>query len=79
MHDLRMAEPSEFKGGSSTVLDLGTHATDKGTKRPSKPGIRCPLCGWQPPKLARWMCKCRYIWNTFDTGGVCRDVFISGR
>jgi hypothetical protein len=35
------------------------------------PHIRCPLCRWRPRKTDRWMCKCRHIWNTFDTGGVC--------
>jgi len=35
------------------------------------PRIRCPKCGWQPQKNSRWACKCRHMWNTFDTGGVC--------
>jgi hypothetical protein len=33
--------------------------------------IRCPLCKWEPGADSRWMCTCRTIWNTFDTGGVC--------
>jgi hypothetical protein len=34
--------------------------------------IRCPLCRWEPRAEDRWMCtKCKYRWNTFDTGGVC--------
>jgi hypothetical protein len=35
------------------------------------PRIRCPLCGWSPPKEDRWSCSCGNEWNTFDTGGVC--------
>jgi hypothetical protein len=33
--------------------------------------IRCPKCGWTPHSKDRWQCSCRYVWNTFDTGGVC--------
>jgi hypothetical protein len=33
--------------------------------------IRCPLCGWTPNRGDVWACTCRYLWNTFDTGGVC--------
>jgi hypothetical protein len=33
--------------------------------------IRCPKCKWQPGRGDRWMCKCRHVWNTFDTHGVC--------
>ncbi len=33
--------------------------------------IRCPKCGWSPRREDRWMCSCRHVWNTFDTGGVC--------
>jgi hypothetical protein len=33
--------------------------------------IRCPKCKWQPGRGERWMCKCRHVWNTFDTHGVC--------
>jgi len=35
------------------------------------PHIRCPICGWTPREYDRWMCTCRHMWNTFDTGGVC--------
>jgi len=38
---------------------------------PSGPRIRCPLCGWSPAKNDLWACTCRYMWNTFDTAGVC--------
>ena len=38
---------------------------------PSGPRIRCPLCGWSPAKNDLWACTCRYVWNTFDTAGVC--------
>jgi hypothetical protein len=33
--------------------------------------IQCPKCHWKPGKHDRWMCSCRHVWNTFDTGGVC--------
>jgi hypothetical protein len=33
--------------------------------------IRCPECGWVPVQEARWPCKCRHVWNTFDTRGLC--------
>jgi hypothetical protein len=33
--------------------------------------IRCPKCGWSPRNTDRWVCSCRHVWNTFDTGGVC--------
>jgi hypothetical protein len=38
---------------------------------PKGPRIRCPICDWTPRKEDQWMCSCRHIWNTFDTGGVC--------
>lgn len=38
---------------------------------PKGPRIRCPRCGWQPRAHDVWMCHCRHLWNTFDTGGVC--------
>jgi hypothetical protein len=41
-------------------------AVDDGFRR-----IRCPLCKWQPQRTDRWVCKCRHVWNTFDTKGVC--------
>jgi hypothetical protein len=46
-------------------------------ERPASPGndgegrIKCPKCGWTPRARDRWSCTCRYLWNTFDTGGVC--------
>ncbi len=33
--------------------------------------IRCPICGWTPESDSKWMCTCKHLWNTFDTGGVC--------
>src|SRR3954454_5886029 len=36
------------------------------------PKIRCPKCAWRPKAPDRWMCtQCMYVWNTFDTGGIC--------
>jgi hypothetical protein len=46
-------------------------------ERPGSPGngddghIKCPKCGWRPRARDRWACTCRYLWNTFETGGVC--------
>jgi hypothetical protein len=56
-------------GTSLTPARPKTEPTDK---RPGGEGrIRCPLCQWEPQAQDRWMCNCRYSWNTFDTGGVC--------
>jgi hypothetical protein len=42
-------------------IPAGTHAS----------GARCPDCGWVPEALSRWECACGFMWNTFDTRGVC--------
>ena len=65
-----MADQEE-KTGTTRVLDREPEVDDTGSKGPSGPFIRCPLCGWQPKKQDRWMCLCHHVWNTFDTGGVC--------
>jgi hypothetical protein len=39
------------------------------------PVIRCPKCGWRPGPEDRWQCKCGFVWNTFETGGVCPGCF----
>jgi hypothetical protein len=52
------AKPETIPGDTS--CDAGGHN-----------GIRCPLCRWQPRPEDRWVCDCRHLWNTFDTGGVC--------
>jgi len=36
-----------------------------------KPKIRCPRCAWEPRSEDRWECSCGFIWNTFDTRGLC--------
>ena len=33
--------------------------------------LRCPICAWEPQSDSVWMCHCKHLWNTFDTGGVC--------
>ena len=33
--------------------------------------IKCKGCSWKPLKDDEWQCSCRYVWNTFDTGGEC--------
>ena len=35
--------------------------------------ILCPRCDWAPQQSSRWACSCRWVWNTFETGGVCPD------
>ena len=35
--------------------------------------IRCPKCDWKPSVESRWGCKCRHVWNTFLTGGLCPE------
>ena len=54
------------------------HAADRPRRRmvragsdPMDPRIRCPKCQWSPDAEARWSCRCRHLWNTFHTGGVC--------
>jgi hypothetical protein len=38
---------------------------------PLDPRIRCPKCQWRPEADARWSCRCRHLWNTFETRGLC--------
>ena len=35
--------------------------------------IRCPRCAWEPAQHDRWRCEpgCGFVWNTFQTRGVC--------
>jgi hypothetical protein len=33
--------------------------------------IRCPKCQWSPNAESRWSCRCRHLWNTFGTRGLC--------
>ncbi len=46
-------------------VDEGTGTDVRG------PRIRCPKCGWTPKQNSVWQCTCLFLWNTFDTGGVC--------
>jgi len=62
---------SDFR--STLALDLPSagvedqlRSSDGGEGR-----IRCPKCGWLPQSEDRWICNCRHLWNTFNTGGVC--------
>jgi hypothetical protein len=54
------------------------HAPDGPGRRTSRvgggsidPRIRCPKCQWSPDAEARWSCRCRHLWNTFQTRGLC--------
>jgi hypothetical protein len=62
------------------LLLFFTRALDEGeTKLPvvkiddptGNAGIRCPKCAWTPRASDRWECSCGFVWNTFDTRGVC--------
>jgi len=66
-----MAEKPGQSDHSAGLLDHEPEVSDTDSKGPSRPHIRCPLCGWSPTANSRWMCKCGHVWNTFDTGGVC--------
>lgn len=34
--------------------------------------IKCPKCNWQPKPIENsWICSCKHVWNTFETGGQC--------
>jgi len=49
----------------------GVEIEDTISRGPTGPRIRCPKCHWRPRANDVWTCNCGYIWNTFDTGGVC--------
>ena len=41
---------------------------------PSRAGIACPHCGWQPSVGAQWVCApdgCGTSWDTFETRARC--------
>jgi hypothetical protein len=59
------------KGQSIALLDHDFGLDHENEANSSGDGIRCPLCGWSPRKNSRWMCDCKHVWNTFDTGGIC--------
>jgi len=46
-------------------------ATPVGRENPIDTRIRCPKCQWSPDPEARWSCRCRHLWNTFQTRGLC--------
>jgi hypothetical protein len=60
---VKLDDPKVSPGISEPEVDKGPDT--KG------PHIRCPRCGWKPGKHSGWMCTCRHIWNTFETGGIC--------
>jgi hypothetical protein len=74
---LCLMEVEEFVASETTTIapvgpdtGTGTGTEDKDGKDSGGGNICCPLCKWMPRSFDRWMCKCRHVWNTFDTGGV---------
>lgn len=59
--------PPDVGGGH----DLARDETEDAARK--RPRIRCPRCAWRPRAHDRWQCYCGFVWNTFDTGGVCPD------
>lgn len=64
----------------SRALNPGSNDDDAGKEgalltrdllRTGAPKIRCPKCAWQPRAESRWYCYCGFMWNTFDTRGLC--------
>jgi|SRR5580700_556140 hypothetical protein len=53
------------------IADPGSEVEKVSSRDPSGPRIRCPKCNWSPRATDRWICICRHLWNTFDTGGIC--------
>ncbi len=39
--------------------------------------IFCPICEWRPTPTSRWQCRpgCFFVWNTFDTRGICPHCY----
>ena len=66
------SHPSRRRVAVSDVEQQRPPETERGSRRGSdEPRIRCPKCQWTPSAEDRWSCKCGFLWNTFDTGGVC--------
>jgi hypothetical protein len=63
--------PSLVPRSAVRTADPGTGVDKVSSRGPGGPRIRCPKCNWSPRAWNRWMCICRHVWNTFDTGGIC--------
>jgi hypothetical protein len=64
--------PLQLLKGDPDRIRVRSVDPDKAERR--KPGgrrIRCPRCAWEPQRHDLWTCTCLFVWNTFDTGGVC--------
>src|SRR5712691_3178586 len=77
-----MCPLSDESARLSVVLDR--EADQEKSLDPSRPRIRCPLCGWSPRKDDCWSCTCGHSCNTFNTekcappvsaGGLQHSVF----
>jgi hypothetical protein len=53
------------------ALDDTVEADDDADAGDRLPRIRCPRCKWRPGRDDRWFCNCGYVWNTFETAGLC--------
>lgn len=64
MLDARDTSPKPERDRPTDVDDDVTFR-DRGRK------IRCPRCRWRPGRDDRWVCNCKFAWNTFETAGRC--------
>ncbi len=58
-------------GPAREVVDFRPDKAARAATPASMTGIRCPRCAWAPEILSRWECDCGFMWNTFDTRGIC--------
>jgi hypothetical protein len=70
MDALRLLDDAPGKPGDPKIIDEVLRGAGL---PPRKPRIRCPRCAWQPRRHDLWICRpeCGFVWNTFETGGVC--------
>jgi hypothetical protein len=49
----------------------GVGSSKKTMRSPDGRLIRCPKCRFRPYVDLVWNCKCKHVWNTFQTAGLC--------
>jgi hypothetical protein len=59
----------EYRGTRSPTVGPATSPIHRDNT--VDPRIRCPKCQWRPEADALWSCRCRHLWNTFETRGLC--------